>query len=113
LKVNKLPAGNNGLPNDADSLKQIQFEAAKPAARGSSPAGARSRNRAGAFVLAGPTLMPALGRSSLASGPGTRVASVNALVIRPRGAAHQNRMSDDRGFRTARETPLTGGPSDR
>jgi hypothetical protein len=35
LKVDKLPAGNNGLPSDADLLKQIQFEAAT---RGSSPA---------------------------------------------------------------------------
>lgn len=29
LKVNKLPAGKNELPSDAEALKQIQFEAAK------------------------------------------------------------------------------------
>jgi cytochrome c553 len=29
LKVNKLPAGKNELPGDAEALKQIQFEAAK------------------------------------------------------------------------------------
>jgi mono/diheme cytochrome c family protein len=29
LKSNKLPAGKNDLPSDADSLKQIQFETAK------------------------------------------------------------------------------------
>ena len=29
LKVNKLPAGKDELPSDAEALKQIQFEAAK------------------------------------------------------------------------------------
>jgi len=29
LKVNRLPAGKNELPGDAEELKQIQFEAAK------------------------------------------------------------------------------------
>src|SRR5580704_772027 len=29
LKVNKLPAGKNELPSDADALKQIRFEAAR------------------------------------------------------------------------------------
>jgi mono/diheme cytochrome c family protein len=29
LKANKMPAGKNELPSDAEELKQIQFEAAK------------------------------------------------------------------------------------
>ena len=29
LKANKLPAGKNELPSDAEALKRIQFEAAK------------------------------------------------------------------------------------
>ena len=29
LKANKMPAGKNELPSDAEALKQIQFEAAK------------------------------------------------------------------------------------